>query len=156
MKNCPKCKINQPKSEFSKDKNKKDGLRCYCKSCEKKYGKQYYLNNKEKVSKRMLKYNKKYRKTTGYKKSHRKYKLKSTYDITLEDYDNLLKFQNNKCAICECESKISDGRNRRLHVDHDHKTGKIRGLLCKGCNTSLGVFKDSKEILQRAINYLNK
>ena len=66
--------------------------------------------------------------------------------MTREDFEIMSNLQNNNCAIC--------GEEVKLHVDHCHKTGKIRGLLCRNCNTSLGKFKDSPEILQNAITYL--
>ena len=55
--------------------------------------------------------------------------------------------QANGCAIC-------GNSDKRLHVDHDHATGKVRGLLCMECNVSLGKFKDSPELLRKAIVYL--
>lgn len=84
----------------------------------------------------------------------RKYKrfIKKTYDITFEDYEELLDQQNYCCAICE--SKISSSRTSRLFVDHCHSTGKVRGLLCSACNHGLGLFKDSPKLLNKAISYL--
>lgn len=85
--------------------------------------------------------------------------LKRGFGITLEDFNNMLESQNSVCAICNCpESKVfkKTGKIVDMCVDHCHKTGKVRGLLCWGCNTSLGKFKDSIENLQNAINYLKK
>ena len=85
--------------------------------------------------------------------------LKRNYKITIEKYNEMLLSQNMCCAICLQEEKSLDNRknkSRDLAVDHCHETGKVRGLLCWQCNTSLGKFKDSIEILQRAIDYLNK
>lgn len=119
-------------------------------------------------------YMQKYSKTDKYKESHDKsvkkkpikYKmkgkdnhLKRTFGITLEQYNELSKSQNNLCAIClNPESTIHKKNNKLmdLAVDHCHETGKIRGLLCWTCNTSLGKFKDSIENLERAIEYLKK
>lgn len=87
---------------------------------------------------------------------HRKYKrfIKKTYDITWDDYEELLESQNYKCAICE--STVSSKRTSRLFVDHDHnsETLTVRGLLCSNCNHGLGQFKDSPKLLQKAIGYL--
>jgi hypothetical protein len=69
----------------------------------------------------------------------------------MEEYNNLFEKQNGKCAICNGESK---DRGRALDVDHDHKTGKIRGLLCVSCNRGLGHFNDSRWALNKAIQYL--
>ena len=73
--------------------------------------------------------------------------LRRKYGISLEDYTFMFNSQNGKCAIC-------DRSGRDLAIDHDHITGKIRGLLCFACNTSLGKFNDDVSVLQRAINYL--
>lgn len=86
-------------------------------------------------------------KTPDYEKSLR---LK-LYNLTLEDLQNLYKTQNNKCAICGIdESELS----KVFHIDHDHKTNKVRGLLCGSCNLGLGNFKDNSDYLNLAINYL--
>ena len=83
--------------------------------------------------------------------------LKRSYGITIQEYEVLFQKQNGKCAICNLpETKINkkDKQFKKLAVDHCHKTGKIRGLLCFACNGSLGKFKDSIELLQNAIEYL--
>jgi len=77
--------------------------------------------------------------------------LKRNFGISVEEYDKLLKKQNDKCAICEA---VSCRSGKRFAVDHDHKTGLVRGLLCFACNTSLGKFNDSQELLYKAISYL--
>jgi hypothetical protein len=81
------------------------------------------------------------------------YWLKFNYGITRDEYDKIFLSQNGKCAICE-SSFCPTGK--RFAVDHDHKTGKIRGLLCQPCNTSLGQMKDSPELLRKAADYLEK
>lgn len=81
------------------------------------------------------------------------YKLKYIYNMSLEDYDNLLIKQNNKCAICGTNNPgIKNIKN--LFVDHCHSTTKVRGLLCNACNNGLGRFKDNIDFLNNAINYL--
>jgi hypothetical protein len=77
--------------------------------------------------------------------------LKGTYGMTLEEYTDLLARQGLGCAICGAPEN-ADGRS--LHVDHDHKTGRVRGILCADCNFGLGKFKDDPELLQAAIDYL--
>ena len=73
--------------------------------------------------------------------------------MTLEDYDRLLAEQEGVCAVCQGPHVGSGGR---FHVDHDHETGVVRGLLCGPCNTGLGQFKDSSLVLSQAMNYLRK
>lgn len=85
---------------------------------------------------------------------HRKYKrfVKKTYDITYDQYEDLLEKQDFKCAICE--SKVGNSRTSRLFVDHCHEKLHVRGLLCGSCNHGLGQFKDSPKLLKKAISYL--
>jgi hypothetical protein len=79
------------------------------------------------------------------------------YGITLEQYFELFNKQNGVCAICSRpESEILRGKIRALNVDHDHSTGKIRGLLCSECNKGIGNLGDSTEVLRRAIEYLSQ
>jgi len=90
-------------------------------------------------------------------KHQRKSSLKRLYNIQPADYDKLLGQQNGLCAIC---GQPETRKNRyggicKLHIDHDHKTKKIRGLLCGKCNSALGLFKDNKKLLKKAIKYLD-
>ena len=80
--------------------------------------------------------------------------LKKKYNLTIDEYDEIVVRQGNKCAICG--GNIYDSRGFRPHIDHDHKTGKMRGVLCGYCNKALGRFKDDKEKLLSAYNYLLK
>jgi hypothetical protein len=75
-------------------------------------------------------------------------RVKNRYGITKEDFDTLMLNQNGVCAICFTKTKT------RLHIDHSHKTGKVRGLLCGNCNRALGLFYDNCSILLSAVKYL--
>lgn len=86
------------------------------------------------------------------KKGSRDAQLRTSYGISEYDYNRILKEQNDVCKICGGVSK--DGKP--LHVDHCHKTGRIRGLLCSLCNLGLGAFRDSSELLILASRYLLK
>ncbi|MEK6881646.1 MAG: endonuclease VII domain-containing protein [Nanoarchaeota archaeon] len=103
--------------------------------------KKYRQNNKEK-------YNTEY---------YRKRDLKKKYGIDIIKYNEISKKQKNVCAICVNSEKDKDYKTkiiRQLAVDHNHETGKVRGLLCSKCNKALGLFKDNIEILEKAIKYL--
>jgi len=76
----------------------------------------------------------------------------SQYDVTLEQYEAALLRQNGCCAICL--GKSPKNQSTRFSVDHDHKTGAFRGLLCGPCNAALGLFNDDRTTLQRALAYL--
>lgn len=79
--------------------------------------------------------------------------IKTRYGIDIVQYNELLRQQNYKCLGCEYIHSEQNHKTR-LHIDHDHKTNKIRGLLCNSCNTAIGYAKDNKIILQNLINYL--
>ena len=172
-KTCARCLNEIPVSLFYKSKTHKDGYMSWCKSCVLAYGKKYFLEHKKEASEKRKIYNtknhdrimekqKEYAKnhkqdrvasSTKYKKNHPEYvanwkhrmRLKK-YSITQEEFDLLVKVQNNKCAIC--------GDTAPLCVDHDHVTGNVRGLLCRACNYSIGAMKDSPERLRSAASYL--
>ena len=122
MKPCTKCGAEKELEEFFRDSRRKDGRKSCCKEC----------TPQDPIAKRASHY-------------------KSTYGITIEDYDRMLAEQGGKCAICPRTNPVNGGR---FHVDHDHNTGKIRGLLCSNCNTSIGLAQDNPEILISAAHYI--
>ena len=77
-------------------------------------------------------------------------KIKQVFGLSKEDYERMLAIQGSVCAICKQKD------NRRLAVDHDHKTGRIRGLLCKRCNLTLGRFEDRPDLFLNAAIYLEE
>lgn len=146
-KKCNKCKEEFSIQEFQKNKNNCDGYSYNCKSCIKKrrahskeYDRRYWKSWREKNSHRL-------------KERDRAHNLKRKFNMSINDYNILLKSQNGVCATCFKE-KSSNGK--ALAVDHCHKTGKIRGLLCNECNTSLGLLKENKHTLYNLIDYLNR
>jgi hypothetical protein len=78
--------------------------------------------------------------------------LRATYGITIETYNALLEDQGGVCAICRCE--FADDARAKAHVDHDHLTGVVRGILCFRCNTAIGKLRDSYTVVARAAEYL--
>ncbi len=82
----------------------------------------------------------------------RENKLKRVYGLSNEDYDKKLQEQDNCCKICGI--KDTDTKQGYLVVDHCHKTGKVRSLLCNSCNTGIGLLKDSSEVLEKAAQYV--
>ena len=80
--------------------------------------------------------------------------LRRKYGLTFAEYDKMLTEQNNCCAVCG--GTKPGGRWKSFAVDHDHVTGRVRGLLCKSCNIALGEVKDDLTTLKNMINYLSK
>ena len=91
-----------------------------------------------------------------YHRSYRrKWQLRYKYGLSMEQYEQLLNSQRNVCAICgQSETRTFRGIVSPLSVDHDHDTGKVRGLLCYGCNAGIGRLKDSPSFLTKAAHYL--
>lgn len=128
MKTCKNC--NEPKGlfEFYAHPTTKDRLFLRCKECEKARAKADYRSNPSKARDR---------------------KLKNSYGLDREAFDDMIRNQENRCAICETEMS-------RPHVDHDHKSLKVRGLLCNHCNLGLGHFFDNTQLLAKALQYLER
>ncbi len=80
--------------------------------------------------------------------------IKSVYGLTVEAYEKFLADQRGCCAICGKHAALSC--HGRLYVDHSHKTGAVRGLLCNNCNAGLGSFQDDAHILIHALGYLRQ
>lgn len=135
---CSRCGHKKPSNQFPKASSKSRGFAWSCKQCKKE---------KREEKKASMSQN-------DWMLMNRKYWLKSAYNISLADYNKKLIEQNHKCAICKCDE--TEAFKSLLFVDHCHKTQKIRGLLCHHCNTALGKFRDSKEILKQAIAYLDQ
>ena len=80
--------------------------------------------------------------------------LKAKFNLSTNVYLDLLESQGGVCQICKCPPFVNERKN--FAVDHDHSTGKVRGILCSSCNTMLGNAKDNISTLQNAISYLSK
>lgn len=119
----------------------------------KEYHREYYLKHKEKINKQVAEYRR--NNPEKAKNTHWKGRIKRLYGITEEEYNNLLQKQNNTCAICnKVEISKYEGILRKLSVDHDHITGKVRGLLCDNCNRGIGHLQEDVDILKQAIKYV--
>lgn len=153
-KKCTKCGEFYPASTeyFHKQKRGYFELTSWCKSCFHDYASTYRKANKEKVNSM----NKLWRDT--HPRNKKKHMLKYLYGMTIEDYEHLLYSQDGVCAICgKPETELhNDGGSKSLTVDHNHKTGKVRGLLCGRCNRVLGLLNDDYELLKSCLDYLEK
>jgi hypothetical protein len=176
---CTKCNLERPITDFRKDQYNRNGYHPHCRSCYNESQRKYRSKNKEKLNKTASEYYaqnseriqtmRKLRrggKTTNHLHSEksssiqskngwqriveRKWKANGILDMTYQRYETMLESQNYSCSICS--KKHTD--DKKLHVDHCHTTGKVRGLLCNNCNNGIGKLKDSTELLEKAINYL--
>lgn len=94
-----------------------------------------------------------YRSSAIEREKYRDRSLRRKYKIGIDDFQRMLVSQNGVCAICRCKNNQI---GKSLHIDHDHASGLIRGLLCHGCNTGIGNLKDSAATLRAAADYLER
>lgn len=134
-KRCSRCRARKPLVRFYRDRTRPDGHSCYCNPCD-------ALGTKEQAHRRKAK------DPEAYTAARRAYELDYYYGLSEEEYQRQYAKQGGVCAIC--------GQNPegRLAVDHDHITGRFRGLLCRTCNRGIGWLKDSIVLLEAAIVYL--
>lgn len=149
---CTKCKTSKEASEFIRDATRKTGRHPWCASCQAETKARHYQRTAEAQ--------KEYRKT--YYRNNRAAALRASrhqrlnnprhlrYGLTTDEFLMLNDAQLGKCAGCGTEF----GGSVRRCVDHDHKTGKVRGLLCHTCNLAVGNAKDSPTTLRRLADYL--
>ena len=141
-KRCLDCKGLVSFQYFTKDASQKDGRSIYCQSCQRRRQKAYKKRTPEKQ--------KSYKRKHYSSEKSRDYSLRYRYGMTLDQFNTMFEKQDRRCALCKSDK--SDGKN--FVVDHCHKTGKIRGILCSYCNRALGMLKDDPDMLSRAIIYL--
>ena len=177
VKRCPDCGQEKAVSEFGNNRTTKDGLQVYCRSCCARRGAETYRRKRERVGKTVRKspqvpeghkYCRRCDEVKPYSEWHRNARqsdglasycklcrkelgrlghLKRTFGLTPEELASLVESQGGRCAIC-------DGPPQ--HIDHDHATGKVRGVLCGPCNMGLGQFGDNPKRLARASSYLRR
>ncbi|MEW2811425.1 endonuclease VII domain-containing protein [Streptomyces massasporeus] len=173
---CRKCLRDLPPSAFARDKNRRDGLQVHCRECVAKYSAAHYRRRREAMGKPVrdrveVPAGHKLCRTCGEIKPHsewhrnatasdglstrckacravqgRQGHLKRQYGITEAERDGLIASQGGVCCICL--SALPE------HVDHCHKTGRVRGVLCFSCNAALGQFKDRPDAIRRAAAYV--
>ena len=129
----------------------------------KEYLHKYRANNRIKINRLARNtYNMKpktKRRTDKQRAINREYMWKvalEKHNLTQAAYDALVVAQENTCAICKRSPQAKQQGEPRLHIDQDHATNKVRGLLCANCNTALGLLQDKIEVLSRAITYLTR
>jgi hypothetical protein len=163
VKRCKHCGLLKSLEDFYGDKKARDGCRPECKACNLAAKAARNKANPQAARDRVRRWRsenpekyaalqKRNAARPEKKRADREGHLKRKYGITLQDYEVMLFVQYGGCLLCG----DAPPENGSLHVDHDHDTGEVRGLLCVSCNNALGAFKDSREILERAIAYLDR
>lgn len=141
---CQKCGVWKEADAFYKRSASPNGLQPNCKECEREYAKGYYARNRDR-----------YRiKQAIWAEANREYKrewhkanyLRKTWGLTFDQLNEMIEAQKRRCAVCSVQAE--------LVIDHDHASGRIRGLLCQPCNKGLGHFHDDPEMLEAAAQYL--
>lgn len=160
---CKKCGKKKGYSAFHIDRRTSDGLKYRCRLCTNKTKAMWRARNADKVQAgRRESYQKNLATYRAYSQSSSRrraiftFKLRS-YGLTIAQFEEMVKAQKGRCAICDKLPSEALGHNHhRLCIDHDHKTGAVRGLLCVRCNAGLGAFSDSAELMENAKNYITK
>ena len=133
---CARCKKNKTPEDFYLDRTKIRGYSQYCKECQKLY-----------------------RRNPVHRAKMRRYNLNYIHGITLEEYGEIYRRQGGVCAICSkpetSMTNLSKGL-KQLAVDHNHKTQKIRGLLCTRCNTALGCLSENEDTVLNLLSYIRE
>ena len=172
MKQCCNCHKELSLDNFHVARSRPDGKTGICKDCAKRRASEWQINNKEKVREaarlRRLGIRQKKTEATLYADLHQKHntgitktenynhhrQVKWFYGIDREQLNDMLLNQGGLCAICLCQLEI--GPKKTYHVDHNHTTGKVRGLLCPGCNLGLGAFRENPFKLRQAARYIEE
>jgi hypothetical protein len=151
---CSKCGFLLPLSRFGKRSGRPDGLSVQCKRCRNessKNSRQRLIAKDPKRREIERKRCKQHYNTKKGKDNARQRHLKNSYGITTDEYNLLFNKQSGKCAICD---RHQSELKQSLCVDHNHKTGKVRGLLCDSCNKGIGCFQDNVDLLSNRIQYI--
>jgi len=158
---CSRCRQERPVAEFRLKRSDRPWLRSHCRACESDRARKWYQVNRGHAISRSSAWHSKNRSRSS--ENQRKWRAKNRalvrqlgveqrrkrkYGVTPEMYDAMIAASGGLCAICRKPASLS--------IDHDHSTGLVRDLLCRGCNTGLGGFKDDPSALQAAIAYLHK
>jgi Recombination endonuclease VII len=135
---CSKCRAKMEALEFcSRCGKKRDGSHAtYCRECYQAYSREHYARNVE-------------HKRAKTRNQH----IKSIYGMSVAEWNAKLVEQGGKCAVCYTEEP---GGRGQFHTDHDHVTGKVRGLLCTRCNVALGMVNDDTWLLRRLAEYVER
>lgn len=144
-KTCIECKNDLPYESFYPKRTRISKISAAanygsrCKSCESNRSKQRVKSETDDERRIRL-------------ETQRKWWFRSRYGITVEEFDQMVDIQGGKCACCQREPQ-GKGAAAVLNVDHDHVTGRVRGLLCNPCNQAMGLMKDNPSMIRQLLRY---
>jgi len=164
MKVCSKCKQAKPVSDFHIDRYQGDKLKPACRLCTNAVKRKWRHDNADIVrqkrkeeARRNSERIRAYYQTDKRRKATLKHKCEKIYGITVNEFEAMMEASDGRCYICDrLPEEIPGHRHKRLGIDHDHATGRVRGLLCTPCNVMLGSAGDSQQTLRNAIKYLQQ
>jgi len=137
---CSECRREKPETEFHWRDKAHTSRVSRCKECARRIGTEWRRDHPQ---------------DSEAKRHHKRAQNFRQYGITIEVYEEMLGRQGGVCAVCEQpETHTRNGKVRLLTVDHDHETGRVRGLLCSKCNFAIGLCDDDPELLEAAAAYL--
>jgi hypothetical protein len=148
MKKCKICLVEKELTEFFNDKRGFQGKKSKCKACMTLETYAWRDKHRDQYNNHAKAFRKRRDPETAYG-----YEIKRRYGCTLEQYNEMLVKQEGKCALCQRLHNPAEKKGR-LYVDHCHKSGKVRQLLCGACNSALGYFKDDTRVMAEAIAYI--
>ncbi len=136
---CSGCGVRKPVTQFTTDRANVDGRSHRCRDCARAAHRTWRSINSVELRKR-------------YSRLHRLRK----FGMTADDFVGLLSAQDYKCPVCSSELLLGLGKGKNACVDHDHESGKVRGILCSSCNRAIGLLKDEILLLRKAVSYLQR
>jgi hypothetical protein len=163
FKTCKHCNETRALEDFYVDRAARDGRRTECKACTSARRRKWYEANRQFEIDRVTEWRKAnpehfsdwqrtYRNRPERKRAMRDLYYRRTYGLTADEIDAMLAAQDGGCAICgRLPTRLAS-----LHLDHDHETGEVRGLLCIDCNQGIGKFHEDAARLRAAADYLER
>jgi hypothetical protein len=155
---CRSCEIDQPISNFNPSATNTGGSSYECLVCFKERHARWRKTNEDHVRQKSREQMRRMRKAMPKEKRSkylRRWRLKRKYGLTEAAYDVIMAAQNASCAICLVKFEPVKRGWRAPVVDHDHRTGAVRAILCLGCNTGLGYFNENAETMRKAAEYID-
>lgn len=156
LKRCVKCSNSLDSIEFSKDSSRKDGLSARCRTCDKEKVRKWQVDNPAAVNETNRRLKKKYpdrNKVSIRRSEYIKFWPHLSPSKRIDEYNRIFMEQEGRCRIC---SRHQSEFSVRLAVDHCHKTGKVRALLCRRCNVALGLLEENADLFVLSASYLKE